>query len=89
MDKSYMCFVGSVHHMLRALSNRKRHVSINGYDSNLPDVKFSFPQGSVLGPLLFLIYINELNQALKLQMTQTYFILVNQFIDLINMLTLI
>ena len=47
------------------LSNRKQHVSVNGYDSNLADVKFGVSQGSVLSPLLFLIYINDLNQALR------------------------
>ena len=47
------------------LSNRKQYVSINGHDSNLADVKFSVPQGSVLGPLLFLVYINDFSEALK------------------------
>ena len=47
------------------LSNRKQFVSINGYKSNLADVKCGVPQASILGPPLFLIYINDLHAAIK------------------------
>ena len=44
--------------------NKKHFVSINGYASNLADVKCGFPQSSILG-LLFLIYINDLQVAIN------------------------
>ena len=61
------------------LSKRKQYVSINGHDSNLADVEFGVPQGSLFGLLLFLIYINDLNQTLK-------FCKVHHFADDTNLL---
>ena len=45
------------------LSNRKQYVSINNSKSLLYDISCGVPQGSILGPILFIIYINDLNSV--------------------------
>ena len=62
-------------------SNRNQYVSINGFHSGLTSINCGIPQGSVLGPLLFLLYINDFNQAIK-------FCKVHHFADDTNLLCL-
>ena len=76
------------HYGIRGLANswlrsyltlRSQYVSINNSNSELKYLVYGVPQGSVLGPLLFLIYINDLHLSTK-------FSIVHHFADDTNLL---
>ena len=54
------------------LSNRKQFSRFNGVDSSIGDINIGVPQGSYLGPLFFLVYINDLPQSVQRSTVSMY-----------------
>ena len=55
------------------LSNREQFVCyINGYNSDALSITCGAPQGSILGPLLVLLYINDLSNTSKVLSFQLF-----------------
>ena len=48
------------------LTNRLQQTEVNGTLSDMGIIQHGVPQGSVLGPLLFLLYINDISQSSKI-----------------------
>ena len=47
------------------LNDRRQRVVVNGKSDEWTDVTYRIPQGSVLGPILFVIYINDMPDGLS------------------------
>ena len=79
-ELNYYGLRGNVNKLIQSyLSNRRQHVSINGFDSGSRILSCGVPQGSSLGSLLFLLYINDfrfcLNETESGRFTEVTFIL--------------
>ena len=47
------------------MPNRKQFIKLNNENTNLEIIRCGIPQGSILGPLLFLIFVNDLQKSTK------------------------
>ena len=68
------------------LENRSQRAVLNGQTSDWLPVKRGVPQGSILGPLFFLIYINDLSNDIVF--TVKLFEMIHHYVPLFMMLRL-
>ena len=70
LEKSNLCVYGNW--FKSYLHNRQQYCSLNGKKSKNREVTCGIPQGSCLGPLLFILYLNDFERCLKYSKANIY-----------------
>ena len=63
--KAYAIQSGNLKWFRSYLSNRKQFILYDDFKTEVKIVKFGVPQSSMLGPLLFLIFVNDISNSTK------------------------
>ena len=68
LDKLYKIGIrGNLYCLLQGyLSSRTQYVVYNECNSSTQSIEYGVPQGSILGPLLFILFMNDFSRASKL-----------------------
>ena len=69
LDKLSVMGVKSVDWFRSYLNDRQQCTQVDGFDSDFSRVTCGVPQGSILGPTLFLCFINDMSDALKCRLS--------------------